>query len=86
MESDHEIIRYMCGCEREVESKVITFCDAHISQRHNYEDLLKQKRHLKEVIRLEDRESSHINYLKRQLRNKRKEKRPFGLLYKNDHK
>jgi len=77
MESNDKCIRYQCGCEREVESKVNTFCDAHINQRYNYEDLLRHKRRIKELIRLCDRGDSHVNYLKRQLRNKRKEKKAF---------
>lgn len=74
MKSDLEVIRYFCGCERRVHDKVCTFCEHHESQRYSYEEILNQKRRLKEMIRLG---VYNTKYLKRQLTNKRKEKKSF---------
>ena len=70
-------VRYTCGCARDVDTKRVTYCDAHIHQRYMYEELLAEKRRLKERVRLDKKSGSDNKYAKRQLCLARKNKRKF---------
>lgn len=74
-----EHITYVCGCVRDIDTKAVTFCDTHESQRYNYGELLAVKRRLKETIRQQQRSprGHNTDYLKRQLCRVRKDKRAF---------
>ena len=70
-------VNYTCGCSRDIDTKRVTYCDAHVHQRYMYEELLAEKRRIKESLRQGIKSGINNNYVKRQLCLWRKNKRKF---------
>lgn len=73
-ESTPDCIRYFCGCERSVPDKMVAWCAAHAGRCHAYTELLRDKRRIKEAIRLAQ---GNVEHLRRRLYQRRRTKAAF---------